>query len=283
MAALNRARYGELTSEDVLLFSARVDAKLDTPEGIEPTQLFSRNAAVDAVNKEKLAKCPGTAVEYIHSVTVKRGSDSKNPQHEEYLNNMKKLYENTPPAEKELRLRVGAQVMLVANLDLHSGLANGSRGVVVRFEECHRLTLNVPEASEKDETSKVSVSELLESLAGPEVKKYPVVKFTNGRELMITEYAWTRGDNITGSVTFKQIPLKLAYAVSIHRSQGATLDCGVAAIDSGVFEYGQAYVALSRFRNLQGMRLTAFDPSVVRAHPKVVQFYKNNCVYSRIL
>jgi ATP-dependent DNA helicase PIF1 len=142
--------------------------------------------------------------------------------------------------EPELTLAVGLQVMLVTNLDMDSGLVNGSRGVVVKF-------------------------------VGPEVSPYPVVRFLNGREQTIMEAGW-EVDGFKG-IKRTQVPLRLAYAVTIHKAQGATLDCALIDIGMRTFEYGQAYVALSRVRSLDSLYVWDVNPKAVKAHPRVSEFY----------
>jgi ATP-dependent DNA helicase PIF1 len=70
----------------------------------------------------------------------------------------------------------------------------------------------------------------------------------------------------------EQIPLKLAYAISCHKVQGQTLDC--AEVDLGnIFEYGQAYTALSRVKTLEGLSVKNLKKSCIRADPKCLEFY----------
>ena len=72
----------------------------------------------------------------------------------------------------------------------------------------------------------------------------------------------------------QQIPLKVAYAISIHKSQGCSLD--YAEIDlSGVFEYGQAYVALSRVKSLEGLSIIDVNYDCIEAHPKAINYYES--------
>jgi hypothetical protein len=72
----------------------------------------------------------------------------------------------------------------------------------------------------------------------------------------------------------KQIPLKVAFALTIDRAQGLTLDKVGANLQDGIFRAGKAYVALSRCRTLQGLWLIAFDRSSIQVHPKAVAFYR---------
>jgi len=138
-----------------------------------------------------------------------------------------------------IQLCVGAQVMLSINLDFENKLINGSRGIVTKF-----------------------------------VGDLPSVKFINGLERVI-DFCKIKNyiDNqIIGYITY--IPLKVAFAISIHSCQGSTLD--YVEIDlSNIFEYGQAYVALSRIKNIDGLSITNLKPNLIKAHPKAIEYYKN--------
>jgi len=95
----------------------------------------------------------------------------------------------------------------------------------------------------------------------------PIVKFKSGGTLVIDYHAW-ESDEIKG-LQREQIPLRLAYAVTIHKAQGATLDCALVDIGDNTFEYGQAYVALSRVKSLDSLYIWDLNPSAFRVHPKV--------------
>ena len=155
--------------------------------------------------------------------------------------------------EKEVCLKVGAQVMCIANIGevpyyshdniedkgMKCSLCNGSQGVITRF---HMDYGN------------------------------PVVLFRGiQREVVMPYWVW-QSENIPG-VGISQIPLILAWAITIHKSQGATLDMAEIDVGSGIFECGQTYVALSRLRSLDGLYLTSFDVDKIRIHKKVKNYY----------
>jgi ATP-dependent DNA helicase PIF1 len=73
----------------------------------------------------------------------------------------------------------------------------------------------------------------------------------------------------------QQIPLILAYAVTIHKCQGATLDSALIDIGARTFERGQAYVALSRVKSLDSLYIYDLDPDAFQTHEKVVKFYSS--------
>jgi len=148
-----------------------------------------------------------------------------------------KNIEQTMPADKTLDLRVGAQVMMIVN-SRELGLVNGSRGVVLSFND----------------------------------EGHPRVRFSDGVRVM-APHTWIYDKESVGTFTVRQVPLQLAWALTIHKSQGASLDCAKISLDRSVFAYGQAYVAMSRVRSIDGMKLVKFNASVIRANPKVHEFY----------
>uniref|UniRef100_A0A8C2AEC4 ATP-dependent DNA helicase PIF1 n=1 Tax=Cyprinus carpio TaxID=7962 RepID=A0A8C2AEC4_CYPCA len=145
------------------------------------------------------------------------------------------------PVSRMLQLKVGAQVMLTKNLDVQRGLVNGARGVVVDFQ--------------------------------PGNQGLPRVRFLCGAVEVIKRERWMFKASGGLYLSRQQLPLKLAWAISIHKSQGMTLDCVEISL-ARVFESGQAYVALSRARSLEGLRVMDFNPRVVQANQDVLLFYK---------
>jgi ATP-dependent DNA helicase PIF1 len=101
----------------------------------------------------------------------------------------------------------------------------------------------------------------------------PRVKYNNGVEMIMTRNNW-QSDKIPG-IGVSQVPLILAWALTIHKSQGATLDIAEIDAGSGIFECGQTYVALSRVKSLEGLYLTSFDASKIKVSRKVQEFYNS--------
>lgn len=148
--------------------------------------------------------------------------------------------------------------MLAKNLETSVGLVNGARGVVVGF--C---------APDDNRASEVNKAHLPVSPSGV----WPLVKFAcDNVERLVAPESWTVLDGDVEVAKRTQVPLSLAWALSVHKCQGMTLD-RVETDLSRAFDYGMVYVALSRVKSLQGLKLTGFDPTKIRVHPKVAQFY----------
>lgn len=140
-------------------------------------------------------------------------------------------------ANEELKLKIGAEVMFIKN-DTKGRYVNGTRGIIVGFEKSN--------------------------------EHWPIVKTYD--HAIITAYPeeWKYEENGIVRATIMQIPLRLAWAITIHKSQGMTLDA--AELDLGdVFEPGMGYVALSRVRSLNGLKLMNLNELALKVHPKILQ------------
>jgi ATP-dependent DNA helicase PIF1 len=153
---------------------------------------------------------------------------------------------NDCPVDVDLELKLGARVMVVAN-NHDEGYVNGQTGVVTRFDVVERHT----EDGEVDERDAV----------------YVRLDRTD-REVAVTAYTWDRKQyevttedgkrKVSSSVVgrYTQMPVKPAWASTIHKCQGMTIDKGIVDLRQGIFEAGQLYVALSRMTNMNGLELT---------------------------
>ena len=102
----------------------------------------------------------------------------------------------------------------------------------------------------------------------------PRVKFLNGIEIDIDFNTWKIEEEGKIIGVINQIPLKLGYAFSIHKAQGCSLDYAILDL-SDLFDYGMAYVALSRVRNLEGLSILSINWNKIKANPKAIEFYNN--------
>lgn len=188
-------------------------------------------------------------------------------------------------APKSLELKINAQVMLIKNLD--ESLVNGSLGKVIAFSDEKTFDMSNTDGNDPDEDAMAKARRKLKGFshdAEPTSggQKYPVVQFmaTDGsqRVILCQPEDW-KVELPNGDVQAKrtQLPLILAWALSIHKAQGQTLE-RVKVNLGRVFEKGQAYVALSRATSQQGLQVLGFDKWRVMAHPRVISFY--NQLYS---
>lgn len=140
---------------------------------------------------------------------------------------LKEVLTKSVLAPENLTLKKGTKVMFVKN-NYEKGFVNGTLGEVFDFFD-------------------------------EDGKKYPIVKTKQGRNIYVTPEVWPMQDEKGKELaSFSQLPLRWAWAITVHKSQGMTLDA--AEIDlSKTFERGQGYVALSRVADLSGLKLTGFN------------------------
>lgn len=270
---LNEMRLGKISEESVQTFK-KLTRPIVSDDGLEVTELFPTRYEVERANQSRLRNLPGKPYRYD-------AGDSGDP------NIRDKLLQNMM-APKTLELKVGAQVMLIKNMD--DTLVNGSLGKVTRFmseasfESWHPTDYGSDIDGDPDGNLKRKIKafsrEVEEATKG--TTEFPVVEFAavdgSTRTILCVPEDW-KVETPTGEVqaSRSQLPLILAWALSIHKAQGQTLER--VKVDLGkVFEKGQAYVALSRATSQQGLQVLRFQKDKVMAHPRVVGFY--NKLYS---
>jgi len=215
--------------------------------GSKPTYIYPIKKMVDKVNQEEYKKLVETTnirtYSYISGLKHSENTISdKFIKEKDVKNEYEHLLKNGM-FEQKLELCEGCQVMCISNIDQELGLVNGSQGLVVGFSN--------------DENN----------------KHFPIVKFDNiDTEVIIREHCWSFESDENYCIS--QIPLILSWAITIHKSQGMSIEKAVVDIGNSIFQYGQTYVALSRVKSLKGLYLKKVNAQRIKAHPEVVRYYK---------
>lgn len=239
---LNQVRVGKLYKSALDKLENQVNKPF--PVDYKPTILLPRRKDAESINSAELKKLKSEGKTYKVSKVINEIPTSsnhplnlQNPS-DEQIEKEYNFLANNIMAEKEIELKIGTQVMCIANIDMESAeqIVNGSQGTVVEF-----------------------------------IGEIPVVKFKNGIKRSVGYHVWT--SEIMPKVGVKQIPLIYAWAITIHKAQGVTLDMAQIDAGSNIFECGQTYVALSRVKNLEGLYLTAINPHKIQVNKKVKDFY----------
>ncbi|MGE6441715.1 AAA family ATPase [Psychrobacter sp. NPDC078409] len=263
---LNQIRRQEVTFEAIAALEATYDQSVD----IKRTRLYTHNLNVNKINDKELASLDGEMMRFEATAT----GDSK------LVETLKK----TVRTQDELILKVGAKVMFIKN-NAELGVSNGTMGELIGFaavkiddkDSSDALieddsSDDVDEDATGEKTTKGNKSAAKKDKEKPKSKKpttqkMPVVRLNSGREVIAEPEEWIIEDE-TGDVlaSYLQVPLCLAWAITIHKSQGMTLDA--AEIDlSRTFELGQGYVALSRLKSLSGLQLLGMNDMSLQLDP----------------
>jgi ATP-dependent DNA helicase PIF1 len=234
---LSEIRTGKLKSSSLKILNKYIrDPEPDML--IKPPILLAKRKNVDYINQTELSKLEIVGKEYNLKEHY-QDDEEKNKFTNEDKNYELKYLKNNILAEEKLVLKVGAQVMCIANIDIEgtNAIVNGSQGIVIDIKD-----------------------------------DFPIVKFKNGEIRIIKEHLWK--SEIIPGIGIKQIPLIHAWAITIHKAQGLTLESAQIDIGQNIFECGQTYVALSRLVSLEGLYLIAFCPNKIKLFKKVIEFYE---------
>lgn len=199
--------------------------------------LSARNAKVNSINRKELDDIPLPAQTYQATIT-----GEFNPKQF--------------PTEAILQIKLSAQVMFIKN-DPEKAFVNGTIGKVIKLSD-DKITVQIEGRKGKMQDIEVGRMEW-------EILRYkPSLEDPNKIETEVIG-------------TFKQFPLKLAWAVTIHKAQGKTFDKVIIDLGKGAFEHGQTYVALSRCRTLEGIVLRQpLRPRDILTDERIVEYYEQN-------
>ena len=268
ISALNKVRTGDITQDVIDLFEER-ERKFDIKADSKILCIFSKKEKTNKHNNNMLKtdeNCRGekriyTAVDYYCETIDKEKQEYPIPVDSKgYIENKeykiaKAILSRECRLPKEINLRSGCRVMLLKNLDQTKGLVNGSCGVV---------------KSHSDDEVIVKFDK---------VKEEQVIK----KDSFYFQYRYIEdektGKVIKNGVKRVQFPLQLAYAITIHKSQGMTFDELVVDLEN-IFNNGMSYVALSRNRTLENLYIRHFKPKEIKTSQEVIDFYNNlkNCI-----
>ena len=230
-ALLNKVRTREMEMEDLHKINERYASSLKLGRHDLAVMLTSTNARAASINLERLVSLPSK--EFIYSAETTDDFDEK-----------------SYPTDKVLRLKKGAQVMMIKN-DPNKRWVNGTLGIVedLAFDA---ITISFDGVHQTIEQS-----------------TWEKLEYEYDRENGVIE------PFVTGS--FRQYPIKLAWAMTIHKSQGKTFTKVIIDLGRGAFAHGQAYVALSRCRTFEGIFLkTPFRPSDIIVDQRIKEWQRKD-------
>ena len=266
---LNQIRRQDVSFEAIAALEATYDQDVD----IKRTRLYTHNLNVNKINDKELAELNGEMMRFEATAI---GEDK-------LVDTLKK----TVRTQDELILKVGAKVMFIKN-NTELNVSNGTMGELIGF-----ATVKVDDSADKAKAEKDAKADAKNDSSTndkaiededditdtkpkskskalskkPITQKMPVVRLNSGREVIAEPEEWIIEDE-AGEVlaSYSQVPLCLAWAITIHKSQGMTLDA--AEIDlSRTFELGQGYVALSRLKSLAGLQLLGMNTMSLQLDP----------------
>jgi ATP-dependent DNA helicase PIF1 len=242
---LNQIRYGQIDKEGYDMLASRVCTH---DQAALVTHIFATRRQVDELNQNMFDQIDEPTYRFeavvVRDCTQYRDGSNKALSREEIarshsLSDFQVQYEIDnllkQSSKASLELKKGSLVMCTSNLDMTRGICNGSQGIVESIDN-----------------------------------NGPIVRFDN--QLLLRIPVVYRHSVRYPTIAVGQLPLCLAWAITIHKVQGASLESAQMDLGRDIFECGQTYVALSRIRNLQGLYLSSFDPSRIQANPLVVAF-----------
>ncbi|XP_053378668.1 uncharacterized protein LOC128548229 [Mercenaria mercenaria] len=243
---LNRLRTGQHTSADIQTLQARNIDTTDSQYNPDALHIFSRNKRSDAHNNDRLKELQQPIISMTRRerrpAALKDFIVPDNPTH-------------TGEISKTIELCKDARVMIIRNIDVTDGLVNGAQGTIVDFLPNSNQVQAILVKFDKETVGQAARQSFPINLSS-----YPRIVIPVKR----VDVSFSPTPNKPGpEITWTQFPIRLSFSCTIHKVQGLSVDQLVVSFEDP-FQGGQAYVALSRCRTLQGMQLLHFDPAKIK-------------------
>ncbi len=251
---LNHIREGQTVEEDWELILDRYrNMPLDIANDKSKLHLYATNKEADSFKEICFELIKSPSITFTSVDQIEYYDDDKKLIYTEKDNSkfdsFQKVFDDEFRVLRELKLKVGCRVMLLKNIAVTQGLANGSCGTIT---EIYKDVIKV----KFDNSTTVPLSRT-------EFETYKYKNISLQRECK---------QSYKQRIVRKQFPVRLAYGITIHKSQGMTFDNLVVHLDK-IFAAGQCYVALSRTTSLSGLNPLGFDPSKIAVNKDVIDFY----------
>lgn len=291
IAILQKCRYGQplLPAEKAALLARK-------PDPVGAVRLLPRRNEVLAVNKREFDGLPSAPRTYTcldcfiwrnrDEPDLQRKGEARYPSRPH--GPLKALADHR--FEEEVELKEGMLIILLVNLDFKSGLVNGSQGKVIGFEkhEEHRV-FPPPQAYEsprnrgrsmmevelKSQIANIKEEQIRDFIGRNGIRQWPIVEFQNGvtqpiyAHCQLNELGSEKPYSLLGRT---QMPLLAAWAITVHKSQGMSLDSVIVDLHNS-FEREMAYVALSRARTLEGLKVERLAKNMEQGVNREVQAF----------
>jgi len=246
---LQKVRRGECPEDVYQTLTSRLTGNNVVPPG--QTQLLTHRANVDTMNLKLLGEIDKPVVEFYAADIQGRN----NPDYKNFAKNC--------TGKELLEVKEGARVMLLKNIHTKAGLVNGALGTLVGFEPLDEMSY---------QSNVEGHSKFFEDVS--EKRLFPRVHFDCGIEATIGPHGWEYKKDGKVRIARLQVPLMLAWAITIHKSQGMTLSSAYVSLNS-CFANGQVYVALSRLQSLEGLHILGktFNKGSIKAADACLDFY----------
>ena len=248
---LNRVRTATCSKDDIALLKSREISPDMQNYPMDVLHVYSTHKLVDEHNQKMLSKIHET----VHTV---KAIDSKKDINSGIDIKFPEKVSETGGLENSLKIAVGCKVMLTYNFDVTDGLSNGATGTVSHIVILANTVVNI-------------LVEFDDPKIGVKAKRLSHYRqdYPNSVPISRHEASFNIGVRKCIHATRRQFPLRLSWASTIHKVQGLTTDSIVVSFE-GRFFPGQAYVALSRVRCLDGLHILKFDPAQIHVDCAVV-------------